>query len=193
MLLGYIRTWPSGPTFKKQKDALLRAGVEDSDRAILVDHVKSAGEVGRMHHEAVEWLRPGDELIVYCAAVLGPLDTALAALAKTVRSGAPIRDLDSGKLFTMHADASVVADFASVVSKSRGQWQTTAARAKVRPRKPKLTGKARAAAKVDWADPTQTQEQVAAKYGVSAMTLYRAFGRKGAHDFSPPSLSSDGT
>jgi hypothetical protein len=175
--VGYWRSWPSGP--KKQRETLEAAGCE-----------KIYGEASPKmayrlveRYEAIRTLRPGDELVVVEAQILGRNQAevleALTEAHRVSEGGAAIRDLETGEVVKWSAEAQGPLDFVTraVTAQNQGRRRAAGEAARGRAgRKKALEGKRHAAAKADWFNPEMSGAQVAEKYGITVQTLTRYFG-----------------
>ncbi len=187
MLIGYARVSSQDQSADLQRDALGRAGCE----RIFEETASGARRERPQLHAALDYMRPGDTLVVWR---LDRLARSLKQLIETVEGlegrGIGFRSLTeaidtttSGGRLVFHIFAAL-AEFERSIIRDRTRAGLAAARARGR-----LGGRPAAlgsddliAAKALLRDPAITVAQVAERLGVAPSTLYRHLpGGRGEH------------
>lgn len=175
MLIGYARTWPSGPSGKTQVEALVKAGVDRNK--IWIDHSHKGRETGESRDLVLRSLRSEDELLIYSPGALASNTAdAIAALVAASRKGCVIRNIQTGKAYSLPPETFDLAEFVEDVERDLARLRTGPARAKAKPRRPSLAGEKLAAARVDWKNTNLTMAECEDRHGISRQTFYRHFG-----------------
>lgn len=186
MLVGYARVSTAEQDPALQIDALRGAGVE----RIFTETASGAAAARPELERALDWLRPGDMLVVWR---LDRLARSLAQLIATVEElesrGIGLRSLAEaidtatpGGRLVLHVFGAL-AEFERAVIRERTRAGLAAARARGRRggRPPGLGPADLAAARALLSDPAITMAEVARRLGVAPSTLYRHLpGGRGA-------------
>lgn len=190
MRRAYIRLTRSGPSLKEQEDALRQAGIDDfSDSGpIHVEPMPKAGAAADARRvAAIQSLDAGDELVIATPGCLGGTRAdILATLTAISERGAALHVASTGVTIKWSEEAARAAEFVAQAESEGAAMRARNARlarsaGKLGGRKPRLV-KGTAAfeeAEQAWRDPTKSAADVARETGLSAPTLYRAFGAKG--------------
>lgn len=186
-LLGYVRELVRGPSIDDQLTLIARAGV--ADKYVYRDDIPTKRQTGRrMFGEATRALRPGDVLVVPSLGIFArtrpELTSGLAGLrVRAVHLWAVGDGID-----TRTADPDLLFKHGEAERRALGIWRreqtvngTQAAKLSGRSgRRPRLSKRGEAAARVLWLDPLsdKTNNELAAAIGLSASRLYTLFGRR---------------
>lgn len=165
----------------EQVVALQREGVD----FVLQDsyqrrRVATEGDPAPRRSEAISRLRPGDQLVIATASVLGATRSELLqVLAATAAQGALINDLAAGELISLAPEMEPVLRLAERAESQVRHQQAAKARAGrlvVRGPEKALAGKDRDKVEADWRNPALTADEVVRRHDVSRSTLNREFG-----------------
>jgi DNA invertase Pin-like site-specific DNA recombinase len=180
MLIGYARVSTQDQNPQLQLDALREAGCE----RIFEEKASSASRERAQLAEALNYMRPGDTLVVW---KLDRMARSLRQLIETVEGleaqGIGFRSLTEQKDTTTPGGRLIFHIFGALAEFERSiiRERTSAGLASARARG-RVGGRPRglseddlAAAKALFRDPTITAQQVADRLGVSLSTLYRYF------------------
>ncbi len=181
MLIGYARISTADQTLALQQDALTQAGCTK----IFTDVVSGVQAERKGLEEALDFLRPGDTLVVWR---LDRLGRSLAHLIETIKlldsRGIGFRSLTeqidtttSGGKLIFHVFGAL-AEFERDLIRERTQAGLLAARARGRNggRRKALSDRQVAMARKLYADKSNTIADICRTLGVSRATLYRAVG-----------------
>lgn len=201
---GYVRQTRNGPSVALQIDALRSAGVAvDGEHApVYIDqladkrtHARSSGGEGLTQRAAaIHDLRPGARLVVSSLDRLGVSGIDItAAIRKVTAKGCAVLASATGREYTIPPDVGAVLDDAAAAEAVLKAERVSKARA-VRADRIAAGNKAAVGGQRAWS-PTADEEAVALSYwnnfemtqtqiakavGVSAITLRRRFGERGA-------------
>lgn len=178
--VGYARRWPSGP--KNQVETLRTAGCDP----IYEDKPRSRDEPLSQRDYAIKALRPGRQLVVVEASVLGrnadEITDGLQAVYEQTDGGAEIMDLSTGEACVWSEDAQkplrFLAHALARLGQRKGHAGQQAAKGKTG-RKPAFAGPQIPKAKADWHSGRAPQAEIAADWGVSVKTMHKWFGPAG--------------
>lgn len=182
MLIGYARVSTEDQRLDLQQDALERAGCEK----IFVDRASGARSDRPGLERALDQLRKGDTLVVWKLDRLGRTTLQLIGLLEHfAEKGIKLRSLQDGidpstpMGKAMLQIAAVFAEMERNLIRERTKAGLSAARARGRlgGRPPLLSPEKLDTAKRLMASPELTMAEVAARVGVSRVTLYRALKR----------------
>lgn len=181
MRIGYARVSTFEQSLDLQLDALREAGCA----RVFTDHASGALERRPELDRALDYLRPGDTLVVWRLDRLGRsvrhlIDQAQALRARGVHLGSLHESIDTatpnGRLF-FHFFAAL-AEFERDLIRERTRAGLAAARARGRRggRRTVMTPEKLAVAREMYARKTHPMQVIARTVGVSRRTLYRALG-----------------
>lgn len=161
---------------------------EDEQRDAWVDRT-SRGKAPRMdeRRHMLGALREGDEVWIARAGVLGTSqDDIIDYLAKLTEMGAVLCVASSGTRCRWSPDLVAALAFVKEAAADERGAALAKARAAIKRRlgNPSITAAQWQAARVLWADPELTAEDVAARTGITVRHLYRFFGARGTAPFT---------
>ena len=184
MMLGYARVSTEDQLLDLQKDALTRAGVEES--RIYREHISGVKTKRPQLQECLRALRPGDVLVVWRLDRLGRSVPELIKIMDDLhKRQIGFRSLSESIDTTTAAGKMVFhmlaafAEFERNLISERTKAGLKAARARGHRggRKSKVTDNMMKAARAMLGDPTVTMDEVAKTLKVSRAAIYRAFER----------------
>jgi DNA invertase Pin-like site-specific DNA recombinase len=181
MLVGYARVSTQDQTLALQQDALQKAGCE----RLFTDTASGIQAERRGLDEALEYVRPGDTLVVWKLDRLGRslkhlIDTITALQARGIGFKSLTEQIDtttSGGKLIFHVFGAL-AEFERDIIRERTQAGLAAARARGRRGGRRKAQALSTAKKVAWAqslysDPTNAIADICKELGISRATLYR--------------------
>jgi DNA invertase Pin-like site-specific DNA recombinase len=196
----YMREMTGLPPIEDQEKALRSVGlVFEKNAPIYIDRKPKRAVKGTIPTPelilAFRSLRPGDELVIACASVLGGTRVSvLNALQEIGKRQASVLDVGANTTVAYVPEALAMIAFAE---RAESQMRVAVLK-KARLRKVELgavggkpaalEGKALEDARARWADPTLTAKEAAVASGVSESTMRRLFKKKGTPIFGRPAV-----
>jgi DNA invertase Pin-like site-specific DNA recombinase len=192
MRVTYMQETAYGESLLDQRSALQNVGapIDEASEPVYIDRMLKVRSKRRQpadllaRAEMLRACRSGDVVCVAGLERLGISEKDVTTiLGEITRRGAAVLDAKAGKTYrfdpavTELHQALRAAGTKLVFERTQAGRATAHAMGRIGGARPRLTGKARTAAKADWHNPDAgSADEIAKRHGVAVKTLYNCFG-----------------